>query len=203
MKIINRVGQRYTRLTVIERAPNKSEKDTNARWLCQCDCGNTCIAYGQDLQREKFKSCGCLNADRIKTHGRSRTRVYGVWRQIVQRCRNPDSPSYHNYGARGIDVCERWRSFENFIADMGDRPAGYSLDRIDNDKGYFPENCRWTTMSQQLNNRRNNVVIEWQGKSQTLAEWATELGFEWHTLRNRLQRLHWSVEKAFTTPITK
>ena len=136
MRLIDRSGERYERLTVVSRAPNASERDTNARWLCRCDCGKAVIAYGQDLARGKVKSCGCLNAERIERHGMSRTRVYNVWKQIFQRCGNPNSGSYKNYGARGIKVCEEWRDFAAFYADMGDCPERGSLDRIDNSKGY-------------------------------------------------------------------
>ncbi len=201
MKLIDRVGQRYERLVVVERAPNKSERDTNARWLCQCDCGNTCIAYGQDLQRAKFKSCGCLNAEQIVKHGKSRSHVYAVWKQMIQRCENPKCPAFHNYGGRGIAVSEEWHDFPTFLADMGDRPAGYSLDRADNDKGYSKGNCRWATQSEQLNNTRRNRVLTFNGKTQTYQQWAKEYGLPWHAVRDRIDRLGWPVERALNTPV--
>jgi len=201
MKLIDRVGQRYERLLVIERAPNKSERDTNARWLCQCDCGNTCVAYGQDLKRGKFKSCGCMNIERITKHGKAGTHVYGVWKMMLQRCENPNSPSFHNYGGRGIEVCPEWHDFEVFVSDMGDRPLGYSIDRKDNDLGYTKGNCRWASSGQQSNNTRRNREIEFNGKTLTLQQWAEETEIKWHTLRQRIDRLGWSVERALTTPI--
>jgi len=200
MKLTDRVGHRYEKLVVVERARNKSQTDTNARWLCQCDCGKNVIAYGMDLQRGKVKSCGCFNAERIRKHGFSRTRVYNVWRQMHQRCVNPRSPSYKNYGARGIRVCKQWKSFEAFIADMGDRPRGYTLERRDNDKGYSKGNCYWATMKAQSVNKRTNRIVEFRGKRQTLSQWAEELGVSWSNLRQRA-RLGWSVEKMLTTPV--
>lgn len=201
MKLIDRVGTRYDRLTVLERAPNRSETDTNARWLCICDCGRSVVAYGQDLQRGKVRSCGCWNAERIRKHGYARKRVYNVWRQMFQRCENPRNASYVNYGARGIAVCDEWRSFDRFLADMGDRPAGYSIERRDNDLGYSKENCYWATATTQTNNRRCNRVYEYRGRKQTIAQWASEFGIKWHTLRQRLRTPGWSVEQALTTPV--
>jgi len=199
MRLIDRAGQRFGRLLVIERGPNPpSKKDTNARWLCQCDCGKTSIVYGQDLKRGKVISCGCWNDEKRVKHGMSRTHVNGVWRQMLDRCRNPRNLSYADYGGRGISVCDRWLEFSNFIADMGDRPKGYTLERINNELGYSPDNCRWATYTDQLNNRRNSRLIEYMGKTQTLAEWAIETGIGWHTLRSRIDRLGWSIERALT-----
>jgi hypothetical protein len=118
---------------------------------------------------------------------------------MLDRCRNPKNPSYSDYGGRGISVCDRWLDFSNFVADLGDRPKGYTLERIDNEMGYSPENCRWATYTDQLNNRRNSRLIEYMGKSQTIAEWALETGIGWHTLRARIDRYEWSIERALTT----
>lgn len=200
MRLIDRTGQRFGRLVVLERGPKpQSKKDTNARWLCQCDCGKTSIVYGQDLKRGKVVSCGCWNAEKREKHGMSRTHVNGVWRQMLDRCRNPKNPSYSDYGGRGITVSESWQEFENFFADMGDRPKGYTIERIDNNAGYSKENCRWATYSEQLNNRRTSRMIEFNGKSQTIAEWSEETGINWHTLRQRIDRLGWPIERALMT----
>lgn len=197
MKIIDRVGQRYERLTVISRAPNKSERDTNARWNCKCDCGRMCVAYGQDLARGKFKSCGCLNAERNFKHGMANTRAYKNWKGMRARCRE----AHRNYGARGITVSDAWQNFETFYADMGEAPKGMSLDRIDNDGPYSKENCRWATMSQQLNNTRRNRALTAFGRTQTIAEWAKETGLIWSTIRDRLDRYGWSPEDALRPDI--
>lgn len=200
MKLIDRTGERYERLTVEERLPAKSKTDTNARWICRCDCGRPVIAYGQDLARGKVKSCGCLNAERIMQHGMAHLPVYHVWQAMKQRCENPKAQRYKDYGGRGIKVCERWQRFENFIEDMGHPSPGKTLDRRDVDKGYEKENCRWVGNVTQANNKRNNRAITFGGETKTLAEWAWEIGIDWFTLRNRLDNLGWSVEKALTTP---
>lgn len=202
MKLIDRTGQRYDRLTVQSRAPNANDRDTNARWNCRCDCGNTAIAYGQDLARGKFRSCGCLNAERIQKHGMARTPVYAVWKQIFQRCENPKCQAYKNYGARGIGVCDEWRDFERFFADMGQPPHKRSIERRDNSKGYSKENCYWATSREQLNNKRTNHVLEFNGVKMSTSEWARRIGIPVSTLQNRLG-YGWSVEDALTRPLKK
>jgi hypothetical protein len=201
MKLTDRLGQRYGRLLVIERAPNKSAKDTNARWKCVCDCGREVIQYGQDLKKGKVVSCGCWNDEKRFKHGLADTLVHRVWIGMRSRCNNPNSREYANYGGRGIKVCERWDLFENFVADMGIRPDGYSIDRIDNNGNYEPSNCRWATTKQQLNNRRVNRVLELNGERKTMAEWADKLGVRWDLLRCRIDRYGWTIEKALTTPV--
>lgn len=201
VRIISREGDRYGRLVVLERAPNKSKKDTNARWLCRCDCGMATIAYGQDLERDRTKSCGCLNAENRYQHGMSHKHVYAVWQAMLQRCENPKSQSWGNYGCRGIFVCDEWHDFVKFYADMGDRPKGYSLDRTNNDGPYSKENCQWVLMDQQANNKRNNRVIEFSGETKTLAEWAKQYGLEWSVLRSRIDYWKWPMEKALTEPM--
>lgn len=200
MKLIDRKDHRYERLIVISKAPNASDKDTNARWNCQCDCGNTTIAYGQDLARGKVKSCGCLNAERIQSHGMARTPVYNVWKQIFQRCENPKCPSFKNYGARGIGVCDEWRDFARFFSDMGNPPHKRSLERRDNSKGYSKENCYWATARQQLNNKRTNRVLEFRGIKMSTSEWARRMRIPVTALFSRLE-YGWSIEDALTKPL--
>jgi len=201
MKAIDLTGQRFERLVVTGRAPNKSEKDSNARWHCKCDCGRMCIAYGQDLRRGKFKSCGCLNAERIYKHGQSRTKAYRTWLAMRQRCENPKNVSYPKYGGAGIVVCSRWMLYENFHADMGDAPTGrHTIDRIDGTKGYEPGNCRWATYAEQNRNTTRNVVVEINGESKVLQDWCEQYGITRATVEARL-RNGWSVEVALTTPV--
>lgn len=200
MRLIDRTGDRYERLVVIERVDNRSKRDTNARWFCRCDCGRGVVAYGQDLERGKVKSCGCLNADRIMQHGFAGAHVYNVWQQMRQRCENPNAQRYDLYGGRGIRVSERWRRFENFIADMGQRPAGYSLDRIDVHGDYCKENCRWATTKQQANNKQRNRIVEHNGEKATLAEWADKTGLGWYTLRARLD-LGWPIDRVLESSL--
>lgn len=200
MRVIDRTGLRYGRLVALERLPAKSKKDTNARWICRCDCGNPAVAYGQDLQRGKVKSCGCLNAERIRQHGMAHTPEYAIWQAMRQRCENPESDAWDNYGGRGITVCAEWGKFERFFADVGPKLPGQSLNRIDNDGGYCKENCEWTSTIVQANNTRRNRVMEFNGERRTLAEWAKWAGLTWYTLRSRLDNYGWSLERALTNP---
>ena len=199
--LVNRIGEKYGRLTVISRGENYRG---NAQWVCKCDCGSgkRVVALGNDLRRGKVKSCGCWNAERIVSHGQSRSPVYRVWLQMIQRCENPNDAAFHHYGARGISVCPEWHSFEAFIADMGVRPKGYSLDRIDNDGNYQPGNCRWATTKQQLNNTRRNRVYEFNGRKQSLEAWCDELGIKPQALNARLNTYGWPIERALTEPVS-
>ncbi len=133
------------------------------------------------------------------THGMSKTRIYSIWCSMRKRCENPKATYYDDYGGRGISVCERWLTFENFHADMGDPPDGLTLDRTDNDKGYSPENCRWATRLDQSRNRRGRCSIAAFGKEMILAEWAQETGLKENTIRGRM-RAGWSIERALSKP---
>jgi hypothetical protein len=133
----------------------------------------------------------------------SHTHVYAVWQAMLQRCENPNAQVWENYGARGISVCAEWHKFERFFADMGDRPKGYSLERVDNDGNYCKENCEWVKVKRQANNTRRNRILEFNGEKRTLAGWAEWAGLTWYTLRARLDVYGWSLERALTTPPTQ
>lgn len=166
------------------------------KWLCSCDCGNEKIILGSSIARGDTKSCGCLRkevtAKRDKersTHGMYKSREYKTWMSMKERCNNKNHSAFKSYGGRGIKVCDRWQSsFKNFYADMGNRPAGCSLDRINNDKGYFPENCRWSTSKQQQSNRRNNVFVLVNGKKVTAFEASKILDVPMSTLHAKIKR---------------
>jgi hypothetical protein len=153
MQLNDLTGQKFNRLKVISRANNLSGKTA---WNCVCDCGNESIVNGRDLKNGHTKSCGCLAIETRTTHGLSKSPEYQVWRAMRSRCLSDNDPRYHDYGGRGITVCDRWNnSFEAFIEDMGMRPSNdLTLERIDNEKGYFPANCRWATWSDQIRNQR-------------------------------------------------
>jgi hypothetical protein len=136
----------------------------------------------------------------ITIHGMSKTKTYRTWQSMKARCTNPSNVQYMDYGGRGIGVCEEWMKFENFFEDMGLRPEGMSLDRIDNEKGYSKENCRWATEFEQKRNTRRNHWITFNGETKCLEDWAKEIGIKANTLINRLNRSKWPLEKALTTP---
>ena len=164
-------GQKFNKLTIIERSPNRGRYRT--MWHCKCDCGNTTIVNADNLKYGRTKSCGCLNVGNI-VHGFSRTTENMIWNAMNQRTRNKNNKDYDRYGGRGITVCKRWSKFENFLKDMGPRPKGLSLDRIDNDKGYSPENCRWATSSEQARNTRRNNRITIDGVTKLVTDWFKE-----------------------------
>jgi hypothetical protein len=197
----NLSGQRFGMLLVVQRDVTKN--GPNSYWTCLCDCGKSVVICRPSLRKKT--SCGCDTKRLIglatATHRRTRTPLYRVWSTMIDRCHRPNTTSYPRYGARGIRVCERWRhSFENFLADMGERPSdSHSIDRIDSNGNYCPENCRWATMTEQARNTRANRIIEFDGVTLCLIEWAERTGIEAGTIARRL-RTGWSVSDALTTP---
>lgn len=203
-------GQKFGRLEVKEFMGKT--KRGESLWGCLCDCGSMRKVLGYSLESGNTKSCGCLRTDNTKIantkHGHNRrgltSKTYTKWIRIQQRCYNPKASHYEYYGGRGIKVCDRWlgeNGFEHFLADMGVCPDGMSLDRIDNDGNYEPGNCRWATHKTQMNNTRHNDWIKYDGKEKTLTQWAEYLGMAKQTLRGRLYKYHWSIEKSLTYPI--
>jgi hypothetical protein len=190
-------GRSFGRLTCIRRVdPPESIANNggNRYYLCQCSCGNEAVVMLSNLLGGRTKSCGCLNSElaaertrlRNTTHGMYGTREYNIWNAMVDRCTNEKHHNYGLYGGRGIEVCDRWfNSVENFYTDMGDRPPGMSLDRIDNDGDYEPDNCRWATAKEQSRNKRNNRLIE--GKA--MAEWCEDNNLNYNAVAHRLYRL--------------
>lgn len=173
----------------------------NQKWFCRCECGVKKSMLAGTLK--KAKSCGCLNRERSTTHGMSKSAEYAIWSGIIQRCYNSNRGHYCRYGGRGVTVCDRWRSsFEDFLKDMGGRPStDCSIDRIDNSKGYSPENCRWATLAEQNRNKRNNRNLSFCGKTQCLQSWEEETGVPGGTITRRIDYLGWTVEKALSTPV--
>lgn len=204
-------GQTFGKLTVIgidDTPRNLSRK--RIYWFCRCTCGNVTSIETHKLRSGHTASCGCAGSrttmgDRTRTHGKRHTPEYETWAHILQRCHNPNDTGYYKYGARGITVCDRWRdSFENFLADMGKRPSPrHSIDRIDNNGTYSPDNCRWATKNVQANNTRRNHILTYNGRSQTMTEWAIEVDIPYSVLIQRINKLHWTVERALTEPVRK
>ena len=150
-------GRKFQRVEVLRHVG--SDPQRRALWECKCDCGKIWTVRGTELRNGNVTSCGCMSADRMRTHGMEGTKIYNVWASMKARCQNPKHQAYGNYGGRGITVCERWQEFENFYADMGEPPPSdkrLTLERIDNESGYCPGNCKWATYAEQLKNRRNS-----------------------------------------------
>lgn len=195
-------GNKYNYLTAI-----RVLKKNNGRaiWLFKCDCGKELELKGAIVTRKTKpqKSCNeCYQKRRI-LHGMSKSKEFYAWRGILNRCTNKNEVSYKHYGGRGIKVCDRWNEFKNFIDDMGYSPSKkHSIDRINNNDGYYKENCRWATTKQQMRNVRSNRIIEYNGESKPISEWAEDLGLTYQALFYRLKR-NWDLEKAFTYPHQK
>lgn len=162
---IDRIGKKFGRLLVVEESCSHIQESGKKKsmWKCKCDCGNDVVVAGSNLQNGNTKSCGCLNKQilsDIKTkHKMCKDSSYKSWEMMLQRCTNSNRDNYKHYGGRGITVCDRWLKFENFYADMGDRPEGTSIDRIDVNGNYEPRNCKWSTHKEQCINRRSSKNI--------------------------------------------
>ena len=184
-------GDKYGRLTAVKFIEIK--KNGHQYWLFKCDCGNEKIICVNNVKRGNTKSCGCLYA----THGMYGTRAHTSWKSMKGRCLNKNYSDYKNYGGRGIKVCKEWLTFENFFEDMGERPENKSLDRIDNNKGYSKENCKWSTQKEQMNNTRRNHLLTYKGKTQNIKQWSEEVEINYSTLCSRISQFEWSISKAF------
>lgn len=184
------IGQRFGRFVVIESS--SVSKHGERRWLCRCDCGTTKTVPGSALRAGKVRSCGCLKRENNtrRIHGGRRTKLYEVFKTMHRRCEKPTSNRYAYYGGRGISVCDEWSDFESFRnwAYANGYGEGLTLDRIDNNGNYSPDNCRWATMKEQSNNRRNSVIVEIDGVRKTVAEWSDVSGISPYTLYSRVNR---------------
>lgn len=193
-------GKRFGRLVALSPVGRDMKRQTV--WAARCDCGAQTEVTGSSMKNGHTRSCGCLEAETKppaapRTHGMTRSTTYYVYQGMLQRCYNDKAPSFARYGGRGITVCDRWReSFEAFLADMGVRPAGKTLDRYPDQAGnYSPENCRWATAREQRLNQSNVRLIEHAGRTMCIADWAKAKGIHEDTLRLRLKR-GWSVAVA-------
>lgn len=201
------IGKKYGRLTVVEFVGRN--KYSNVLYRCMCDCGEECVAVFTKLKGGYTKSCGCLRMEmlskyRITTHRDCSSRLYSIWTKMKARCHRESDWSYKNYGARGIVVCEEWRSsyesFREWALNNGYADS-LSIDRIDVNGNYEPGNCRWATMKEQARNKRSNHYITYNGETASIAEWADRVGLAYVTLYNRVAKGDWSAERALTTPV--
>lgn len=205
-------GKKFNRLTVISFS-HLIKKGYRYYWNCICDCGNKVIARGDGLHNGDYQSCGCYQKEQVakalrKTatkHGFAPrghpTREYKTWAQMKNRCSNPKAHNFSLYGGRGIRVCDRWfNSFETFFQDMGFCPSQkHSIERIDTNGDYHPENCKWATAIEQANNTRRNRFLEFQGRKMTIAQWSRETGIAYANIYHRINH-GWSIRHALTTP---
>lgn len=196
-------GKKFGKWTVMKRAGRSKQ---GALWECLCECGNINKVRGTYLHNGESKSCGCCRAESARKHGHNTTKgkskTYSSWESMIQRCTNPNNKHFNRYGGRGITICESWRDFPNFLADMGERPDGLSLDRINNNRGYSPDNCRWATDSQQNNNRANSRFVTVNGYTDTIPNHARRYNINVKSARNRIY-LGWSPMDTFMIPIKK
>lgn len=194
-------GKRFGRLTVVSRAPTRNK---GTYWNCLCDCGNTKIINSGKLTSGNTRSCRCLDTEmtvkRSTRHGLSHSSPeYIIWKTMRQRCNNPNSSSYSDYGARGIKICERWNDFVLFLEDMGKRPNSlHSIERVNNNGNYEPSNCVWATQLAQANNKRNTRLITHDGVTESISNWARKVNVRSATLRARIFNYGWDVERALT-----
>lgn len=203
VKLKDITGQRFSRLIAIKYIGQ-------SKWLCKCDCGNQKIIDGRKLRKGETKSCGCLSLEQAKinfqknyyTHKQSKTRLYQIWKGIKNRCKNPNAPKYKIYGLRGIKVCNEWQNFEPFYnwAISSGYKDDLSIDRIDVNGNYEPNNCQWVDMKTQQRNRRNNHLLTYNDKTLCISEWAEIYNLKPLTLLARINR-GWSIEKALNTKI--
>lgn len=207
------VNQKYGKLTVLERADGAIRKNGKSRtaWRCLCECGNETIVNSDALIKGTQVSRGCYKNQRLSEmrtkHGKTNTRLYSVWSGIKNRCYNPNTYEYRFYGARGITMCSDWKqnfmSFYNWAIKNGyDENADrgmYELDRIDCNGDYSPDNCRFLTRKEQMNNMRSNHIIECNGESHSIAEWSRITGVNQYKIRNRTVKLGWSPKRALFT----
>ena len=206
-KCIDLTGERFGRLVVLKR--HHKDKHRNFYWLCKCDCGNETVVQSNNLKNRNVKSCGCLGREvhskRLKTHGLSRTRIYCIWRCMIDRCYNKKNKRYYCYGEKGIRVCDEWRNcfltFRGWALNNGYR-EDLTIDRINVNGNYEPTNCRFVDKYTQANNMSCNHKIEYKGETKNMAEWAKIFNINYDVLRCRLRR-GWSVEKALTTKLSR
>ena len=201
--IENLVGKRFGRLLVIEKAPSRK---SNPYWKCLCDCGKEKEVLNNLLHTGRTKSCGCYIKEWLKSYAHSRkqdnpkshTRMYKIWEHMKTRCLSPNNDRYHSYGGRGITICDKWLKFDGFHEDMKDSYSdSLTIDRINNDKGYSRDNCRWATNDEQANNKRSTVKLTFNGETKALKEFCQIFNINECTLRSRIRR-GWNTERALT-----
>ncbi len=208
---IDRTGKRFGRLTVLSISNRASRVPLRpTKWTCQCDCGGVVEVASGKLSSGHTQSCGCLHREAllaantkhgqsVRSNGEKVTKEYNTWGLMMKRCSNKTSVDYPDYGGRGIFVCERWHTFENFFSDMGKAPTlKHSIDRRNNDGPYAPENCYWATQKEQARNKRNNSYLTAFGLTKSIVEWSEYTGIDVKLIHNRKRKPNWSAERVLT-----
>lgn len=204
-------GQKFGRLTVLRKATDEEIGDRDRKrgvfWCCQCDCGNAELAIVPSgaLKSGHTQSCGCIQKEKTSKHKLSNSKIYSIWSHMKDRCFNPNHYAFSSYGGRGIKICKEWtesfESFYNWALENG-YEEGLSIDRINVNGNYEPNNCKWSTMKEQGNNRRTNRLITFNGKTLTMSQWCEELNVPSYIIKSRINQHKWSIEQALTTPYT-
>lgn len=194
------IGQKFGRLTVIKKGPKK--QGGKQYWMCKCECGNTKSVYQYNLISGQTQSCGCLQKEIAKSnltkHGFSKTPIYKIWEAMKRRCDSPKSQRYASYGGRGITYCADWKTFEGFYqwASTSGYKPGMSIERVDVDKNYCPENCKWIPLKDQPKNKTTSDRYTYRGETKCLTDWCNDLNISYSTVYQRIHKLHQPFEKA-------
>lgn len=204
-KFIDLTGQAFGKWQVVERAPNNGQ---SIMWHCQCKCGTVRVVSGANIRKGLSKSCGCtwsespgrLSHGYATSHNRT---LYSRWAGMIARCQNPKHRAFPNYGGRGITVCSQWLDFSNWLKDMGIPKKGSTLERIDNNKGYYPGNVQWKTPIDQGRNKRNNRIVSWNGSQMPLSEACEQAGMNYDTVSARINALKWDPDRALAQPVRR
>ena len=205
------VGERFGKLTAVEMTHKVSKSGRKrAHWVCKCDCGGSAVVDSGNLRNGNSTQCWDCRSMAISQNKRTHHhsigspnygKLYYTWQAMRARCNNPNNKAYPRYGGAGVSVCERWDKFENFAEDMGEPPTpDHSIDRVDSAGNYEPDNCRWLHISKQSGNRKSNVVFEYDGKEQTLADHCRDHDLPYHTIKARILR-GWAPDEAMSKPI--
>lgn len=205
-------GRRYGMLRVLGASPDRilPSGKKESMCLCECDCGKIKAIRVASLKNGNTKSCGCYrnkcSSERMHaraTHGLGGTKIYGVWKCMIDRCQNPNNKSYKNYGGKGVDVCSEWQDVNVFVewALMSGYKDGLTLERVNNNQGYYPDNCIWADRYVQNNHTSRNHLLTYMGRTQTMAQWSRELGLSYSAIKTRINRYGWPTEVALATPV--
>lgn len=186
-RLIEMVGKKFNKLLVLRDSGLRGARD-RIKYVCLCDCGNESIVFGEPLRSGHTKSCGCDKSIKMTKHGMYGTPTYRSWDKIIQRCNNPNNDAYKYYGGRGIGVCDEWLDFSNFFKDMGERPKGTTIERLDSNGWYRKDNCKWATVHEQLNNTSRNIVVSIDSKLLTVKELSALSGRTYNNVNNILWR---------------